>query len=1072
MVPDYYARLGVDPGAATAEIEAALRKQQPVWSMGTRNPKTRHTNQLYLDEVPALRRALLGDPDARASYDAELAAARLAQREEKLNELQRRIRLRAAKGGLTSSDRSLLREEAARLGLDEEVLDRLTRLIPSLAETVRADSDDPDVEPPADVLDPSTRRQIRGALDHLDRRDLYDALGLPRDTPASIIAARADEQRQRWMRKAQVTAEKTAWLEIISHAQSHLTSPKARARYDRTLMFEAEEKLDAVIAFAVKGISRLDPGTHGVLIEEAAALGIGSERADKLITRACRKLGVARELGLDSVAPRAAAPMVVGRAALGGAGVPSANGAYQQLRCRNCSGVTELSPVARRSGAARCRHCGASLKWECPVCHRSHWVDQSRCGCRFPLALREVLVHHFAAAQHAFRTHDLTAAREHLEQVQKYAPHHVGARNGLAKIKEQEVAIDRARMACELAHSGKRLVAARRALEDWRKLVGSTTAEIQEIWKELRTGLRQAEDYAAQARKRVRTDPSAARSLYRQSLDIAADLPDALAGLERCPPDAPSALEVVVLGDRVRLSWTPPSPDGLGPLTYVILRKRGGLPQHPGDGTRIAEVSTCEFDDRHLKAGETVSYAVLGKRGGVESLSAVAGGPAVYLPDVDDLRVKPREGEIELSWIPPHGVLEVRVVRKVGSPPDSPKDGDRIAATLDQALDVGLDHDQIYHYCIYAIYRAPDGKRYASPGVLTAAAPRSPLAPLAAPRLARSPRGEVRLDWNEPPRGTVRILRTPRPLSCAPGAQLSLAEAEQLGGDWIAVTGPDRAVDLDPPPAGACYYTPLLALGATLFVGHSTAPGHLADPSDLRATRSPGPGDDPNAIRVLLRWHWADGASSTRLAARQGSPPGGPDDPGSSVTVVSREDYDRQGSWTLSLPHSDTYAGNDVPHQPDGALAPVDQASLPRDRWYITAYSEVLVDGVSLFSAGVEPTATTAVPGPHPEVTVSYTLKRRWVPGRPWSLTLRTEPPGSEVPPMVVVANERAIPLSADDGEIVARLPACRDGATHPIRTRLNLSRLGVRAFPDPTLEPGSSPPFRLRHPEAGPTRA
>ncbi len=53
MVPDYYARLGVDPGAERAEIEAALKRMQPAWSMGTRNPKTRHANQLYLDEIPA-----------------------------------------------------------------------------------------------------------------------------------------------------------------------------------------------------------------------------------------------------------------------------------------------------------------------------------------------------------------------------------------------------------------------------------------------------------------------------------------------------------------------------------------------------------------------------------------------------------------------------------------------------------------------------------------------------------------------------------------------------------------------------------------------------------------------------------------------------------------------------------------------------------------------------------------------------------------------------------------------------------------------------------------------------------
>ena len=98
MVPDYYARLGVDPGAEPAEIEAALRKQQPVWSMGTRNPKTRHTNQLYLDEVPALRRALLSGRDSKLAYDAELAAAQIAERERKLDELQRRIRLRRGQG--------------------------------------------------------------------------------------------------------------------------------------------------------------------------------------------------------------------------------------------------------------------------------------------------------------------------------------------------------------------------------------------------------------------------------------------------------------------------------------------------------------------------------------------------------------------------------------------------------------------------------------------------------------------------------------------------------------------------------------------------------------------------------------------------------------------------------------------------------------------------------------------------------------------------------------------------------------------------------------------------------------
>jgi hypothetical protein len=1069
MVPDYYARLGVDPGATTAEIEAALLKQQPIWSMGTRNPKTRHTNQLYLDEIPALRRSLLAGPESRAAYDAELAAAQIAEREQKLDELRRRIRLRAAKGGLSPADRALLRDEVARLGLDQGLLDRLTRLIPVLVEVAETRGvDDVDAEPPADVLDPSTRRQIRGALEHLGRRDLYDALGLFRDAPTSVIAARADEERQRWMRKAQVTAEKTAWLEIISHAQSHLTSAKARARYDRTLTLEAEEQFEAVTAFALKGLTRLDSGTHATLIDEAAALGIGADRADRLIGRSCRKAGVAREIGpvaaLGSLAAGGVPP------AVGGGASPSANGAYQQLRCRNCSGVTELSPVMRRTSPARCRHCGASLKWDCPVCRRSHWVDEPRCACGFLLSLREPLVQHFAAAQHAFRVHDMASARAHLEAVQKFAPHHVGARNGLAKIRQHEADVEAAKMAYELAVADKKLVAARQALETWRKLVDPSSPEVQSAWKEVITGLRQAVQLAALARKLERTDPPAARGLYRKALEIATDLPDALAGLGRCPPDAPTALDVHALGDRIRLTWTPPPPDGLGPLTFAVVRKRGGLPQHPGDGTRIAEVSTCEFEDRRVRPGETVSYAVLARRGEAESLSAVAAGPVAFLPDVQDVRVEPREGVVELSWIPPHGAFEIRVIRRRGAPPSGPRDGDRVGASLDQALDIDLQNDQVYHYGIYAIYRQADGRRFPSPGVLVAAIPRSPVAPLNPPRLMLTPGGQVRLDWIEPQRGAVRILRTPRPLPYSPGTQLTLAEAEQVGGDWISILGPDRAEDSAPPGGGLCVYTPLLATGGNLIVGSGASLSRVADPSDLRATRVGGSGNEvPRGPRIQFRWRWPREATLTRLVIRQGKPPSGPDDPEAIVVDVTCEEYDRMGAWAVSLPRPELDEPSDFELEPAGGA---EAARLPAGRWHATAYSVVAVEGGSLLSPGLDPTATIAIPGPDPEVTLSYALKRPWMPGRRWSLSVHTEPAGAAVPPLVLVANPRAIPLSADDGEVVARWPASKDGATHLIRTELDLSRSGVRAFLDPTADPGSLPPIRIRHPESGLTRA
>ncbi len=226
MVTDYYAMLGVDQETDRATLEAALARNQPIWSSGTRNPKNKHTYQSYLDQIPALRQALLGDPATRAAYDAELATARRAEREQKLDALQRLVRLRAAKGGLTISDRDLLHDRAVALGLTSDDLDRLIEEIPPRADAP-AEVDVPD--PPADVLDPTMCRQIRVALEHLRRRDLYDALGLARDAPMAEIGARADAERRRWMHKAQVTAEKTAWLEVVSHAQTHMTAPEARA---------------------------------------------------------------------------------------------------------------------------------------------------------------------------------------------------------------------------------------------------------------------------------------------------------------------------------------------------------------------------------------------------------------------------------------------------------------------------------------------------------------------------------------------------------------------------------------------------------------------------------------------------------------------------------------------------------------------------------------------------------------------------------------------------------------------------------------------------------------------------
>lgn len=1017
MVPDYYAMLDVEPTVDRPALEEALARCQPKWSSGTRNPKNKHTFQSYLDQIPALRQALLGDPSARAAYDAERAAGKRIERDRKLDEMQRLVRLRGAKGGLTVTDRTLLRAEAGKLGLNPDDLDRLAEPFPPLADTpVETEPD----EPAADVVDPATRRQIALALEHLRRRDLYDVLELPRDAPAAEIVARADAERQRWMRKSQVTAEKTAWLEAVSYAQSHLSLPEARARYDRTLLLEAEERLNQAITFVLEGISRLDPGTRQVLVAEATALGVTPDRADRLIGRACR----ARRVLPDD-----------------GGTLSSANGPVRHLRCRSCAGITEFARAVRDPAAA-CRHCGASLQWSCPVCQKSRWVDEPRCPCGFLLAQREPLVRHFEAAQHAHKARAYATALVHLERVQEIAPRHVGARKGIEKVKQRLAAIEQARATVEVEIDRRHLVGARKALDVWAHLVDPTSPELRSAWSEVTRGLRDAVALAARAGALAGTDPTAARGLYRQSLALAADLAEARDGLRACPPDPPADLHAEVRARDVRLSWSAPPADGLGAPSFRVVRKRRGVPVHTADGELVVETPATECDDAGVAPGEFVGYAVFSRRRDVDSLTGAATGPILVLAEVNDVRVEARSRAVELSWTPPPGASDIRVIRKEGAPPNGLDDGQRLQPMQDGARDEDVQDDRVYHYGIFAIYRTSEGRLRASRGVFVTALPHAPVLGVEDLRLSHEADGRIRLSWEEPARGQVRIVRTSRPLGPRPGERLSAAEAEGLEGHWLEDSAPAAAVDPRPPALGVCYYTPLTSWARTMTVGVGVPYSRVPDPSELRAVRA------GNTGRVHLRWRWSPQGAQALVVCKAGSYPLGPDDPESQREVVAEAEYSRQGYAAVTL-------------LPD-----------PRGPWHVRVYSVATLAGERVVSPGLDPSARTVVPGPLSEVTVSYTLHRPRFPGRLWSVTFRTEPAGASIPPTALVAHARTVPLSVHDGEVVDLFPRALDGATFRIRSGLNLAEHRVRIFPDPGSAPDGLPPIRLRHPEAEGVRA
>ncbi len=181
----------------------------------------------------------------------------------------------------------------------------------------------------------------------------------------------------------------------------------------------------------------------------------------------------------------------------------------------------------------------------------------------------------------------------------------------------------------------------------------------------------------------------------------------------------------------------------------------------------------CEFDDTHATPGDTVGYAVLSKRGGAESISAISLGPFVFLADVKDVRVDFRQDVVELAWQPPRGVSEIRVIRKQGAPPTRPprRRSDRDGASIMHWTETSIRTRSIT-MAFMPSTRCPTAGCSLRPGSWCRRGRSRRCRRSRLPGCWSSPGRGVRLDWIEPVRGAVKILRTADPLPVPAGTRL------------------------------------------------------------------------------------------------------------------------------------------------------------------------------------------------------------------------------------------------------------------------------------------------------------
>jgi hypothetical protein len=334
----------------------------------------------------------------------------------------------------------------------------------------------------------------------------------------------------------------------------------------------------------------------------------------------------------------------------------------------------------------------------------------------------------------------------------------------------------------------------------------------------------------------------------------------------------------------------------------------------------------------------------------------------------------------------------MQVTRSEGGPPDATSRGHRVhgaSATgfTDRDVRIGVT----YHYRVAAVYGG-DGERHVSPGIVDSVTPEPAPRPITDVTATVVPGPQslvVHVCWTAPARfGTRLVLSQARPPwpagTVLPAAELG-AYGREAGGAVERLPDGRRRMTLGATAVGADGYLTAVTVGRSQAAIGATVELQMAEPvRDLTAERF---GDH---VRVSWRWPADSPAAHVRWSRPDGE---------ERALLCSRRRYDAEGL--------------DLPVGPGPVRVAVQAVALRPSGELLASPAEVAV-------AGLAP-------------RVRYAITSAGWPRRRRVLELVAESP-CELPALVLVRRPGTVmPLRADQGQVVARVPAGRMEPARPL---------------------------------------
>lgn len=1001
--PNYFVLLELDPKKpwSEEEFQKALKAKKIDWTKKSNDPRPKVKLQAkqYLEMIPRITQAMKEETFRKT--EAEEARNHKSQAEKEVKQkFYEQLKLIMAKGFVTKTDISDLAKIHSISEAD--ILKELKKQSITIREEIKE-------EVKTKLINEVTLKRIKERLEILNKKTLYDFLELNQNTAAKELLEAATKKYNDNQKVGEKKAEITAISELAGDAKNIFRTEEMRESYDRAIQEEVYDLLkERINALASSSDRTIHAQQFALLLEFAKSKNLNLEKSKAFIIKQAQD----RKLAIQ---------------------IPDIQSIKSKITCIKCETLNDSSKDF-------CSNCGSPLKVKCPSCGQVSTVENRACSkCSFPigneanvrkyidetkqllnLKFYDEAIAHLNLAKQGWTTNSSQPLKDPLTQeIERYLKE--------AQQKQQE----RVTLHKQLldAINDRRFYEARTLLQQTE--IEGININLGSDHNRIEIQIQEAEIKLAKARTLEKNgqDPV---EIYQNILWICKDCQPAQEALAKTPPNPASDLTARVGNKMVSLTWKVSTSKN---VNYTIVRKYQSRPISNRDGEELATVAGNTFDDIKLTVGLPVFYAVYTNREGVLAIHpAELSVPIMLIDEVKNLVARTGNKQVNLGWQPPDNISQVEVYRST-KPSNSPKTGERIEL-LDktQGIDRNLENGQKYYYTIYCLFKEHTGKLVSSHGVSVEAIPEEPpehINELKIDVLRSTPTRELRLSWKPTKKGNVAVLLSSR----NPGLSLedvipqgALSEYGKL------LTGTQEEVKVTIQDKGVVYFTPVVLLQQTAYIGKTIEYVNVDDVSNLKVQKQKN--------ELQIRWDWPSSCKKVILSySDQGFPDSHTDNNAVHLEITEAQ-YKIRGYYSLK--------------------------STSQKDYFIVVHAVLKQDRQEVVASGTSDSARTRVSLSSLMVIKYQILRKRALFGKSKPiLTIETDGSG-ELPKLVLVRKLGGIPLKKNDGEValtIAPTPLKNNNKALSYELEAQNRCFGKLFLVDDTLYEARDGYIRINHP-------